>query len=404
MRGEWDEGIGYYFRDLLPRDVFSVTEDCMLVDGHDFQMLGGFTKKLAPGIRGIDYCVRLFEQTSKTTLWEPYSRFTDSKRTNLNIKQEDIVAYEKSRKSLNDPFAAACFPSDYREKQRGIQYSIDSAKFVDDDAELVITGWAADFHGNEDVEISLGRCRNATLKSVERIVRLDVNAAHPVPANSILGFRATLKVLGTREALAAEKPVLDFSTSTDSLEVRIPMKSSPFLEKMSEFFRKVALLRHPRSTGMRLIEKYWAPYHQKAAYQKLIRNTEHYDLADVKKQIEGMSCKPLISLLVPVYNVDPIWLENVLSQLKTSTIRSGSCALPMIAQQNLMSAHYLKNIVMKIPGSRLFSARKTGIFPERLIPLCRLPQVNSLVCWTTMTNLLRKHFLKWLRRLIPILS
>lgn len=42
------------------------------------------------------------------------------------------------------------FPSDYREKQRGIQYSIDSAKFVDDDAELVITGWAADFHGNED--------------------------------------------------------------------------------------------------------------------------------------------------------------------------------------------------------------------------------------------------------------
>lgn len=316
MRGEWDEGIGYYFRDLLPRDVFSVTEDCMLVDGHDFQMLGGFTKKLAPGIRGIDYCVRLFEQTSKTTLWEPYSRFTDSKRTNLNIKQEDIVAYEKSRKSLNDPFAAACFPSDYREKQRGIQYSIDSAKFVDDDAELVITGWAADFHGNEDVEISLGRCRNATLKSVERIVRLDVNAAHPVPANSILGFRATLKVLGTREALAAEKPVLDFSTSTDSLEVRIPMKSSPFLEKMSEFFRKVALLRHPRSTGMRLIEKYWAPYHQKAAYQKLIRNTEHYDLADVKKQIEGMSCKPLISLLVPVYNVDPIWLEKCVESIK----------------------------------------------------------------------------------------
>ena len=42
MRGDWDQGIGYYFRDLLPRDMFAVTEDCMLTRRRDFERMRGF--------------------------------------------------------------------------------------------------------------------------------------------------------------------------------------------------------------------------------------------------------------------------------------------------------------------------------------------------------------------------
>ncbi|MBT1173514.1 glycosyltransferase family 2 protein [Bifidobacterium sp. MA2] len=308
MRGAWDEGIGYYFRDLLPRDMFAVTEDCMLVTRKEFVDMGGFNSQLKPGLRGIDYCVRVREQSGRAALWQPYSVFTDLKHDHLTIDGADAVKYINSRRNLADPFASVCFPADYS-KQEGIKYVLDRVETRNGGTTVLVTGWAADLHGNEEVDITLRETPDATLERLERIVRLDVNLENPVPGDSVLGFKAEIALHGNPKR-AAKGLALVFTTPTDHKEAKLNVRTSPVLEGLASFFHKVALLRHPRATGKRLIEKYWSPRWQKQAYQKLIKRTEQYNPADVRRQIDGFSYKPLISLLVPVYNVDPQWLEK----------------------------------------------------------------------------------------------
>lgn len=308
MRGAWDEGIGYYFRDLLPRDMFAVTEDCMLVPRKEFVDLGGFNGRLETGLRGIDYCVRVYEQSGRAALWQPYSVFTDLKHEHLTIDAVDAVKYINSRRNLSDPFASACFPDDYT-KQEGIKYSIDRVETRNGGKTILVIGWAADLHNNDEVSIALSEAPNATLSKIERIVRLDVNVENPVPGDSVLGFKAEI-VLNGESRRAAKGLALVLTTPTDRKEARLYVQTSPVMAGLASFFHKVALLRHPRATGKRLIEKYWSPRWQKQAYQNLIKRTERYDLAEVCKQIDTFTYKPLISLLVPVYNVDPQWLEK----------------------------------------------------------------------------------------------
>lgn len=318
MRGSWDEGIGYYFRDLLPRDMFAATEDCMLVRRKEFVEIGGLNTRLAEGLRGIDYCARMYQQSGHTVLWEPYSVFTDCKRTHLSINKDDIAEYLKMHREIVDPFAAACFPP-ASEEQRGIVYNLDQVDAKQDGSTVLVNGWAADIHGGEQVDISLAESPVASLRSLSRYGRPDVNAITTVPPDSILGFRAEISVPGGRKQLANDKLRLRMRTSTDSQEVVIPVQSSPVLAGLSNFLRKVALLGHPRRTTRRLLDKYWGPRWQKHVYHNLIRRTERYDETAVRNEISLFAYQPLISLLVPVYNVEPKWLEKCVDSVRNQS-------------------------------------------------------------------------------------
>lgn len=325
MRSEWDEGIGYYFRDLLQRDIFAVTEDCMLVPRRDFLELGGFDNRLSPGLRGIDYCVRVREQTGKTTLWQPYSRFEDYDHDHLALDAKDVAAYLKAHGTVTDPFAAACFPGDYG-KQEGIIYAIDRVVPSRDGTKVKVTGWAADLHGNDEVDIALRRTRKASLHELHRVVRLDVNVSYPVPESSVLGFELEISVPEGVRRLDGERLALTLTTSTDSKTVPIKV-SSPALSAVTSVLHKIALLRHPRSTMRRLMDRYLSPRMQKRAYRRLIARTERYNPAVARSQAERFAYKPLISLLVPVYNVEPQWLERCVESVREQYYRNWELCL-----------------------------------------------------------------------------
>lgn len=316
MRGEWDEGIGYYFRDLLPREMFGITEDCMLVDAQNFLAIGGFQNQLGAGLAGIDYCVRSREQFQGVTVWQPYSTFIDTKLEHLNIDAQDAVAYLKAHSALKDPYAAVCFPSDYK-KQTGIAYSLDRVETSRDCSKIRVTGWAADLHGNEEVDVKLdSSVGNMEIHDFQRVVRLDVNTQYPVPGDAILGFEFIIRVPGGHKQLSHTRPKLVLSTSTDVQVSSLNVHTSPVMITLASLLRKIALLRHPRSTTHRLMDKYVAPRKQKAAYHRLIAKTERYDTAAVRSEIEQFGYKPLISLLVPVYNVDPQWLQRCVDSVR----------------------------------------------------------------------------------------
>ena len=83
--------------------------------------------------------------------------------------------------------------------------------------------------------------------------------------------------------------------------------------------RKVALLGHPCRTTRRLLDKYWGPRWQKHVYHNLIRRTERYDETAVRNEIASFAYQPLISLLVPVYNVEPKWLEKCVDSVRNQS-------------------------------------------------------------------------------------
>ncbi|PJM76098.1 glycosyltransferase [Bifidobacterium simiarum] len=315
MRGEWDEGIGYYFRDLLPREMFAVTEECLLISHKDYEQLKGFNTGLKPGLRGIDLSMRLTRTNGKSVLWQPYSTFTDLKKTPLTLAPADVNAYLKNRQQLTDRFSSACFPES-GSKQDGIVYSIDTVEWTSNGRQLKITGWATDLHDSEDVEISLGSCPGVRLDECTRSLRADVNLSLPVPANSLLGFTLLVGVPGGRQSMRTNSVPMVLNTSTDQRIVKVPVERSKFREDLKKFIRKVKLLRHPRSTGKRLIEKYWAPRWQKQAYQRLIAKTEHYDPTQVQAEIAGFKYRPLISIVTPVYNVDEQWLRKCVQSIR----------------------------------------------------------------------------------------
>ncbi|MFT8592532.1 MAG: glycosyltransferase [Bifidobacterium sp.] len=308
MRGSWDEGIGYYFRDLLPRDIFAVTEECMLVRTHEFNDIGGFNKTLVPGLQGIDACLRLSRQAGETTVWEPYSVFTDVKPSHMTIDSRDILNYLKLHANVTDPFATAFLP-DAEKEQAGIKYAIDSVDWKRSNGTVRIMGWAADLHDNEDVTVSVEITEAMTLKSLKRFARPDVAYEYPVVPESPLGFEIILKLDEGKLQTSKVNFGIEFVTTSDRQHRNISFSTSAPARAMSTFLRRAKLLRHPRGTVKTLLIRYVSPWKQRNDYRRLIARTERYNLRQVQRRISQFSLKPQISIVVPVYNVDPHWLR-----------------------------------------------------------------------------------------------
>ncbi|RBP99134.1 glycosyl transferase [Bifidobacterium xylocopae] len=316
MRGQTDQGIGYYFRDILPRDMFAVTEDCMLVDRKVFVTLGGFNEQLAAGIRGVDFSQRVLRQVGGRPLWQPYSVFVDTKRHPLIMLRPMIFQYLRQHKDLSDPFASVCFPPNM-DQEAYIEAAIDEVTGSSDGKNVVVSGWAVDMQADEEVNIGLADSSVATLDKVKRLSRPDVNRMFPVPADARLGFEASISLAVGEEGPSAQLPVLLVSTSQDREKLSYPRQQGKEYGKLKDILRKIALLRHPRSTLKRLIDKYISPRLQKHDYRKLIHRTERYQLSAVKADINSFAWQPLISLLVPVYNVDATWLKACVDSIKS---------------------------------------------------------------------------------------
>lgn len=110
-RGQWEHGIGYFYRTILPRDIFAVTDACMLISSETFRELGGFDSRLPLEIRGIDLCIRARQSLSQSTIWQPYSIFVSQGETFLPTPRS-IRAYLDENPGLRDPYASALYPPD----------------------------------------------------------------------------------------------------------------------------------------------------------------------------------------------------------------------------------------------------------------------------------------------------
>lgn len=315
MRGDWDQGIGYYFRDLLPRDMFAVTEDCMLTRRRDFERMRGFDESLPAGLQGIDYCARLQQEHGLTTLWQPYSLFVDKAENLAEISRDDLDRYLAAHQDMVDPFASAFFPS-LKPDHAPLEGSIDQILVSSDFSAITVTGWTADLEAHEPAFIDISPGKNASLGEVERMLRPDVNMAMAMPIDSELGFKVRIGLPYGLAAFRSEHPALVFSGPSGHVSMTLKVPRSRVMFRFEDLLRRAAAIRHPRRLARRLSDRFLVPRRQKKAYRKLIARTEHYDRAAVESNIESFVHKPLISILVPVYNVEPRWLRACVDSIR----------------------------------------------------------------------------------------
>ena len=315
MRGEWDQGIGYYFRDVLPRDIFAVTEDCMLTRRQDFEKVNGFDASLPAGLRGIDYCARLQGECSLTTLWQPYSLFVDEAPSPLKIAQKDVDRYLAGHPGLVDPFASVFFPSQKPERAP-LEGAIDRVAVSSDSSSITVTGWAADLESHEAASVDMSPCRHGRLDGEERMLRPDVSMVMAMPIDSKLGFKVRISLSDGLAAFHSEHPALVFSGPSGHVSMDLKVPRFRVASRFKGLLRKATAIRHPRRFARCLSDRYLAKRHQKAAYRKLIARTERYDRAVVEAGIGRFTHKPMISILVPVYNVDPQWLQACVDSVR----------------------------------------------------------------------------------------
>ena len=315
MRGKWDEGIGYYFRDILPREMFAVTEDCMLIPLEDYRKLHGPDKTLPAGMRGVDICVRERAQLKKRVVWQPYSAFVDIKANPIALDKADIVDYVSQHLGLTDPYAAAAFPYAQQE-QPGLAYSIDSVDWEDGSGQYRIIGWAADLHSRDVPELSLVKNGWAHLDSLERTLRPDVNARFNLPGDRMYGFVVFVSVDDTVMESGDHTLKFRMVTATDRKIAKVHVSSTRMGRRLSDAMGKARVLRYPRSTFFRLKDRFMKGRWQTIRYRRLVAKTERFDADAIAREIADMQYKPLISLLVPVYNVEPRWLRRCVESVR----------------------------------------------------------------------------------------
>lgn len=103
QQGLSNKTIGTYFRPALPREIYTATEDVVIISKETFFLLNGFDLTLPTAIKGIDFSIRLAKENKKL-IFDPYFEVRHPGENHFNIKKEAYDALtNKYSQELNDP-------------------------------------------------------------------------------------------------------------------------------------------------------------------------------------------------------------------------------------------------------------------------------------------------------------
>ncbi len=310
--GDWDGDVGYYFRTSLPRDLFALTEDCLCVRTEDFCALGGLDESLSPGVRGLDLSVRMRLERGKTCVWQPFSTLVCAGERYHAPSRSALAAYLERHPDLTDPFASAWFPPSHAkaDEPHPLRYGIDA--IARDGSVLEISGWAANTHSDAGATISVDDMP-ADAVTITRHPRLDVSHALLVPEDAPVGF--TIRI-----ATDANKVVLRLSIPEG--EQVVPVRYAAGEAAVRRAIRRLSGVRHPRTFARALKRRLFDEVRARGAYRRYQRVVEPglWTTAPLAR-------RPLISIIVPVYNVEPRWLERCVDSIRKQTYEAWELCL-----------------------------------------------------------------------------
>ncbi len=207
-----------------------------------------------------------------------------------------------------------------------IIYNIDSFSYDKDKKEAYVSGWVFSKKENEIGITSEG----AELKDIKREIRFDVYSHFEEKYRSAndSGFKLVVSASPKQtfsvvfsDGEEKKKVSLNVGEISGVLSLKDRIKITLSFINFSSFKR---LIGYSRKNGLKktfekirsLIGSDMENKDDKNLYEKWINKNEKYDTRKVSEDIKGFEYKPLISILVPVYNVDLKWLRRCVDSVR----------------------------------------------------------------------------------------
>ncbi|MGG5316771.1 glycosyltransferase family 2 protein [Enterococcus sp. AZ072] len=198
---------------------------------------------------------------------------------------------------------------------------IDSSEYLPNQKKTIIKGWALEEKNKAVPEIHIDS-ENVIEYSSSFHVRSDVAAAHKTSATLQMGFLLEIMVKDQNQKI----PVIfsaDKTSVTEMIDPKINLGSNVGqTNQIQSFYRKARkglgyLKRNGIKSTLRRV-KLEQSKQSDESYQQWINEHEQWDQSLIEKEISAFNYNPLISILMPVYNVEEKWLikciESVQSQ------------------------------------------------------------------------------------------
>ncbi|WKY47961.1 glycosyltransferase [Eubacteriaceae bacterium ES3] len=201
-----------------------------------------------------------------------------------------------------------------------IRYSIDS--ILKKNGNVLVTGWAYDSISNTPVELSLLEDSSAGV-AFKRMHRVDVNQKCKIEENVKIGFEIIFDMTWWKK-----KTKLKLTTANQSsyelvnlsLNREVDFTGNTLRSKISLNAKKVALgAKYFYNNGLKDTArriKSEISYEFLEDYKKWIEANEKYDAEEVMESIDHFEKKPMISIILPVYNTEEKWLRKCIESVR----------------------------------------------------------------------------------------
>lgn len=199
------------------------------------------------------------------------------------------------------------------------QVCIDQCRFQPETKQLEITGWALDLASKEVPTFALS-AENVISSKIEWYPRSDVAAAHKTSASLQMGFSLKLDVENP-----AEKITFDFhfgdQTQTQTFVpneniVREPKQSSQIQALYGKTRKALSYLKRNGLKNTLRRVKLEQSKQSDESYQQWIAENENWNIEAIKAEIMAFEYQPVISILMPVYNVEEKWLAKCIESVQ----------------------------------------------------------------------------------------
>lgn len=199
------------------------------------------------------------------------------------------------------------------------QVCIDQCRFQPETKQLEIKGWALALDSKEVPTLDI-HSENVVSEKIEWYPRSDVAAAHKTSASLKMGFDITIEAVNP-----AEKVSLAFHFGEHTInESYVPneniAKEPKQPSQMHALYGKARkglgyLKRNGLKNTLRRI-RLEQDKQSDESYQQWIAENENWNVDTIKAEIEAFDYQPVISILMPVYNVEEKWLAKCIESVQ----------------------------------------------------------------------------------------
>lgn len=203
--------------------------------------------------------------------------------------------------------------------EKNEQVCIDQCRYYPKTKQMEIKGWALDLDSKAVPTIEI-HSENVITDKIEWYPRSDVAAAHKTSASLAVGFNITIEAADPSVPLTLDFVFRDHIQSkafTPNEEImKEPKQPSQIHAIYGKARRGLGYLKRNGIKGTLRRIKLEQSKQSDETYQRWIAENENWNLESIKSEIAAFNYQPVISILMPVYNVEEKWLAKCIESVQ----------------------------------------------------------------------------------------